>query len=212
MPTRWGYLRVPRDQFGITRIGRIFWVPQRHAPLNPLGENIDLLPRAGGRRRGDKFRSRVRLEILVVTVQLNDFKNVANPGHGNETTPCWVQLVWCNMMRGEAHTKPAACSQTESDGRNCGSGHVLATDVVIMGPRLRESNIFQQRFCAPEKCCEGSRIDRHNRCGFRHTLALTATARRAAVRSRYQLAAAGPAWPMSRMRPRDQTSAYRCRC
>jgi hypothetical protein len=26
-----------------------------------------------------------------VTVQFDDFKNVANPGHWNETTPCLVQ-------------------------------------------------------------------------------------------------------------------------
>ena len=69
----------------------ILGVPQGHAPLNPLREDVDLLLGARGSVRGHELCRGVRLEILVVTVQLDDFKNVADPGHRNETTPCLVQ-------------------------------------------------------------------------------------------------------------------------
>jgi len=67
--------------------------------LDPLGEDIDLLPRTGrGAGRG-KFRGHVRFEILVVAVELNNFKNVANPGHLNETTPCLRQHEYTEIAR-----------------------------------------------------------------------------------------------------------------
>jgi hypothetical protein len=80
----------------------------------------------------------VRFKILVVTVQLDDFKNVANPGHGNETTPC---LVNHDEGRGEHGTRGM---QTDREWRpemqqRAGAHEGLA----IMRPPLRESNILQ---------------------------------------------------------------------
>jgi hypothetical protein len=117
-------------------------VPQRHAPLNPLGENVDLLPRAGGRRRGDEFRGRVRLEIFVVTVQFDDFKNVANPGHWNETTPCLVEHDEGVNEHETRGVQPGSQGLPKLPQR----ATVIVNDVAIMGPRLRESNILQLQF------------------------------------------------------------------
>ena len=59
------------------------------------------------------------------------------------------------MMRGESEHEAHGVRTEKCGGRNAGSGQAVAIDVVIMGPPLRESNIFQQRFCVAEKCCEG---------------------------------------------------------
>jgi len=68
----------------ISGISRVFGVPQRHAPLNPLCQHINLLTRSGGGGGGGKFFTDMRHEIFVVTVKFDDLEDVANSGHGNQ--------------------------------------------------------------------------------------------------------------------------------
>jgi hypothetical protein len=55
------------------------------------------------------------------------------------------------MMRGRSKHEARCCQPEKRGGRNFCSGRVIAITVAIMGPCLRESNIFHRRIEAAEK-------------------------------------------------------------
>lgn len=86
---------------------------------------------AGGRELG----RRLRLEVFVVTVQLDDFKNVANPGHRNDTTPT-----------GNGRFHPLARGHSADSGEMGGGGNRGGIERQIGGAREQgnERQVDQQ--------------------------------------------------------------------
>lgn len=66
-------------------------------------------------------------------------------------------------------------------GKNFCSGHVIAEDVAIMSPRLRESNIFQRSFSTGEKGSRAAVVTVTIAAAYHAPWLVTETVRRAAA-------------------------------